>query len=148
VPELKLEGVRFRVYREASQRAHGEASVATFRRDTQRVSAQNLSAVLTTAERETVRIVAPEGGGDLTRQTFDASGGVVATRGTDTARTDRAWYVPTPAPGQGLIEGDRPVVVTGTTYRLLGNGFTYDPAVGEIVVQDGTLIETGVGSAR
>lgn len=147
VPELKLEGVRFRVYREASVRASGKASAATYRRDTQAVKAKDLSALLTASEGQPVRLEAPQGSGDVGRRTFQAEGGLVATRGDDVARTDRAWYVPTPGRGQGLIEGDRPVVVTGPDYRLDGNGFTYDPAIGEIVVSEGAHLETG-GAAR
>jgi lipopolysaccharide export system protein LptC len=146
VPELKLEGVRFRVYREASLRASGEAATVTYRRDTQGLEAKSLAAVLD-AEGDEVRIAAPEGGGDLARRTFNASGGLVATRGSETARTDRAWYVPTPGRGQGLVSGDRPVVVQGESYRLEGNAFTYDPAKGEIVVHDGARLDTGVVGA-
>lgn len=142
MPELKLEGVRFRVYREATQRAHGDAAVATYRRDTQAVKARDLSAFLSTEEGETVHITAPESGGNLDQGTFDASGGVVATRGTETTRTERAWYVPTPTSG-GFVQGDRPVVVTGDGYRLEGNGFTYEPDTGEIVFQEGARLDAG-----
>ncbi|HYG66775.1 MAG TPA: hypothetical protein VD838_03920 [Anaeromyxobacteraceae bacterium] len=146
MPELKLHGVRFRVYREASLRASGHAKTATYRRDTQGLVAGDLDVVLTTSEGEKVRLTAPEGRGDLPRGTFGASGGLVAWRATDVARTDRAWYVPTPD-REGIVSGDRPVVVEGADYRLHGNSFTYDPATGQIDLHDGAWFESEPGPA-
>jgi lipopolysaccharide export system protein LptC len=137
VPELKLEGVRFRVYREASLRASGQAATATYRRDNQGLQATRLDTVLTTDTGEKVRVTAPEGRGDLGLGTFGASGGLVVFRREDVVRTDRAWYVPTPDRGEGLVSGDQPVLVESKDYRLHGNSFTYDPATGQIDLLDG-----------
>lgn len=142
VPELKLEGVRFRVYRDASLRASGKAAVATYRRDNAVVTARDLASVLQTSEGEPVEVSAPRGGGDVTQRTFWADGGVVATRGQDRMTTARASYAPAPGGGEGELTGDQPVVVEGPGYRLDGRGFVYDPRTANIVVRNGARLVT------
>ncbi len=144
-PELKLEGVRFRMYRREELRASGEAASATLRRDSTRVTAHDLVAVLP-GEGAPVRITAPRGEGVLSKSVFSATGGVVVSRREDVARTASARYEP--SDGGGLVRGDEPVVVEGTGYRLTGPRFTLDPAVKQIVIDGGAHLEAGRGAAR
>lgn len=142
VPELKLEGVRFRVYRGDDLRAFGDAATVTFRRDSTELTARDAVATLPRGAAP-VRITAPEAAGVTSSRVFTATGGVTVTRGDDVARTERARYTPSPAGGAGLVSGDRPVVVEGKAYRLEGNGFTLDPARGDIAVQGGAQLVAG-----
>ncbi len=146
VPELKLEEVRFRVYRGDDLRAFGDAQTATFRRDSTELTARDVAAVLPRSP-EPVRITAPEASGVASARVFTATGGVTATRGDDVARTERARYTPSPG-GGGLVTGDRPVVVEGKGYRLEGDGFTLDPALGVITVRGGARLVAGERGAR
>jgi lipopolysaccharide export system protein LptC len=145
VPELKLEGVRFRVYRGDTLRAFGEARTASLRRDSTEVVASELEAVLP-RNPAPVRVSAPAGEGVLSERVFSAEGGVTVARGQDVARTERARYVS--GPDGGHVEGDDPVVVEGKGYRLHGTGFTLDPDTGEIAVRGGARLVTGLGGAR
>lgn len=145
MPELKLEGVRFRVHRGDQLRASGEADVATLRRDSTEVSARNLAAVLARSEAP-VRIAAPAGEGVLSSRVFAAGGGVTIARGGDVARTERARYVP--GPGGGRVTGSDPIVVEGRSYRLLGTGFTLDPADAGLTIGGGARLLAGGGARR
>jgi lipopolysaccharide export system protein LptC len=145
-PELKLEGVRFRVYRGEELRASGEAVTATLRRDSTRVTAQELVATLP-REGAPVRIAATRGQGLLATRVFSATDGVVVSRGTDVARTLSARFEPS-ADGAGLVRGDQPVVVEGEGYRLEGPRFTLDPASGEIAIEGGARLDAGLEGTR
>lgn len=160
VPELKLERVRFRVYRGDALHAFGAAETTSLRRDSSDVRAEQLDATLP-REGEAVRIAAPVGQGSLLSRVFEASGGVVASRGDDVGRTLRARFEP-PAPdrsgeamlgvdkpggGSGLVRGDDPVVVQGRGYRLDGAGFTLDPASKTITLRGGARLLAGLGAA-
>lgn len=130
-PELKLDGVRFRVYRGEGLRAFGLSDTATLRRDSSDVRAEQLDATLPRSP-EPLRITAPVGEGSLLSRVFEVSGGIVAARGDDVARTASARYEPTGR--DGLVRGGDPVTVEGPGYRLEGRGFTLDPAAGTIVM--------------
>ncbi len=145
VPELKLEGVRFRVYRGAALRTFGEAATASLRRDSSELSAKDLEAILPRAPAP-VRIAAPVGEGVLSSRVFSAAGGVTVARGDDVARTARARYVP--SPGGGVVTGEDPVVVEGRGYRLDGIGFTLDPTKSEIAVPRDARLVAGLREAR
>lgn len=145
-PELRLEGVRFRIYRRDALHAFGTADVTSLRRDSSQVRAQTLDAVLPRPG-ESVRFAAPAGEGTLSSRTFEVSGGVVAERAGDTARTARARYEPTGG-RDGLVRGSDPVTVEGASYRLEGAGFTLDPAAGRIAVGGGARLVTGMAEAR
>lgn len=147
VPELKLEGVRFRVYRGDRLRVFGEAAVATLRRDSTDVTARDLVANLPRANATPVRITAPAGEGRLSDHTFTASGGVTVIRDDDVARTARARYEPD-GRGGDIVRGDDPVRVDGKGYRLEGVGFTLDPATGELAMRHGAKLVAGLGEAR
>jgi lipopolysaccharide export system protein LptC len=142
VPELKLEGVRFRVYRDGDLRAFGDAATVTFRRDSSDLAARDVLATLPRGPAP-VRIAAPEAAGVASARVFTATGGVTVTRGDDVARTERARYLPAADRGAGLVTGDRPVVVEGKGYRLEGAGFTLDPASGDIAVGGGARLVAG-----
>jgi lipopolysaccharide export system protein LptC len=141
VPELKLDDVRFRVYRGDDLRAFGDARGAALRRDSSDVRARDLVATLP-RQGAPIRITAPAGEGALASRVFEVHGGVTASRRDDVARTERARYEPTP--GDGIVSGDRPVVLEGTGYRLEGAGFTLDPGAGDIVVSGGARLTTGL----
>lgn len=145
VPELKLEGVRFRVYRGDALRAFGEADAMSLRRDSGELAVRAITATLP-HDPAPVRITAPEGSGVVPGGTFAVSGGVTLTRGTDMARTDRARYAPTDDGGR--VTGDDPVAVSGRGYRLDGVGFELDPARGEIEIRRGARLVAGLPEAR
>jgi lipopolysaccharide export system protein LptC len=146
-PELKLDGVRFRVYRADAVRAFGEAEGAWLRRDSSEVRAEQLEATLPRAGAP-VHLSAPAGEGSLLSRAFEVSGGVTATRGEDVGRTDTARYEPgEPGQGEGVVRGDDPVTVEGPGYRLEGTGFTLDPSARTIVVRGGAKLVTGLPRA-
>lgn len=140
VPELKLEGVRFRVYRGDTLRAFGEAGTASLRRDSSELVARELVATLPAAPAP-VRVTAPQGGGNVASRELSAQGGVAVSRGDDVARTERARFEPTA--GGGVVRGDDPIVVQGRGYRLEGTGFTLEPATGVITVRGGARLLAG-----
>jgi lipopolysaccharide export system protein LptC len=144
-PELKLDGVRFRVYRGSELRAFGTAERVSLRRDSTELRAAGVEAVLP-GSTPAVHVAAPAGQGVLAERTFSASGGVTVTRGDDVARTERARYVP--GPGGGRVVGDDPIVVEGRSYRLAGTGFTLTPADGAIAIGGGARLVAGAGAGR
>jgi hypothetical protein len=146
VPEIRLEGVRFRLFRADALRADGTASAVTYERGTTQIHATDLA--LTLRERqEPVRLTAPAVDGVVSGRSFLATGGVRAVRGADTAVTEVARFEPA-ADGSGQVVGDRPVELSGPGYRLEGKGFTLDLASGEIAVRGGTRLVTGFRGAR
>lgn len=132
VPELKLEEVRFRVWRGTDLRVEGEAQRTSLRRDSTDLEAHDLLAVLPQGG-EPVTIRAPRGQGVLSSRVFSADGGVTVERGTDLARTPSARYEPIGEGGR--VSGDEPLVLEGRGYRLQGTGFLLDPATGELDVR-------------
>jgi lipopolysaccharide export system protein LptC len=140
-PELKLEGVRFRVYRGEALRVFGEANQASLRRDSSDVRAQELDATVP-SRGEPLQFSAPAGEGSLLSRAFTVSGGVVATRGSDVARTATAHY--SSGDEGGVVRGDDPVALEGRGYRLDGEGFTLDPEAGTIVVRGGARLVAGL----
>lgn len=143
-PELKLDGIRFRIYRGDSLRAYGTADAASLRRDSSELRASGLEAVLPRYP-EPVHISAPTGEGTLASRVFLASGGVVVSRGDDAARTERARFQPAQDGEDDLVLGDDPVTVAGRGYQLTGKGFTLDPTAGTIVVGGGARLLAGLG---
>ncbi len=129
-PELKLERVRFRVWRGDTLRARGDARQVIVRRDTSHSTALDLRAELPSRD-QPVFITAPSAEGDLSSQVFTAQGGVVVTHGGERAVTDRARYEPGPS-GQGLVTGQDPVVVERGNLTLQGVGFTFEPQLGDL----------------
>ncbi|MGB8930050.1 MAG: hypothetical protein WCC48_02240 [Anaeromyxobacteraceae bacterium] len=94
-----------------------------------------------------VVLTAPTGDGVVSTRSFQVGGGVHAVRGEDTAVTESARF--DPAIGrQGQVVGDRQVELAGRGYRLRGNGFTLDPAVGQIALRGGTRLVAGLGEGR
>ena len=146
-PELKLEGVRFRIYRADALRAFGEAETASLRRDSSELRADRVEATLPRGA-TSVRLTAPVGKGSLLSRVFEATGGVVVSRGDDAARTERARYESGAGDADGLVRGDDPVALAGRGYRLTGTGFTLDPAAGTIVVRGGASLVAGLPGAR
>jgi lipopolysaccharide export system protein LptC len=147
VPELKLDGVHFRVYRDDALAAFGEAAAVSFRRDSTDLAARDVETTLPRGPAP-VRIEAPAASGVASARAFEANGGIAVSRGADVARTERARYAPAPGGGSGLVTGDRPVVVEGKGYRLEGAGFTLDPARGEIAVSGGARLVAGARGVR
>jgi lipopolysaccharide export system protein LptC len=131
-PELKLERVRFRVWRGEALRAEGEAREVSIRRDTGLATALDIRAELPARDQPVV-VTAPRAQGDLTAQVFSARGGVVVTHGGERAVTERARYEPGRS-GNGWITGDAPVTVDRGSTRLEGVGFTFDPQAGELAL--------------
>jgi len=144
VPELKLEGVRFRVYRGDTLRASGEARTTSLRRDSTEIAARDVKAILP-RDPAPVRIAAPTGEGVISERVFSAAGGVTVSRGDDVGRTERARYVT--GPDGGRVLGDDPVVVEGRGYRLAGTGFTLDPAAAEIAIESDATLVAGLREA-
>lgn len=146
VPELKLEEVRFRVWRGTELRVEGEARQASLRRDSTELEATDLLAVLPRGA-EPVRIRTPRGQGVLASRIFTAQGGVTVERGTDVARTPSARYQPV-GEGGSRITGEEGLVVEGRGYRLQGTGFVFDPATAELDVRGSPRLVTGLPEAR
>jgi len=146
VPQLELGGVRFRIYRGATLRARGEAVAVTYRRDTTDVAVRDVRAMLFGGATP-VEIAAPEGHGVVSDRTFEATGGVVARRDADVARTPSARFEPREG-GEGLVRGDEAVTVAGKGYRLEGTGFTLAPSTGEIVLGGHPRLLAGLGEAQ
>lgn len=159
VPELQLSDVRFRVHRGAALQASGNAPTLSYRRDSTEVVAHDVVALLHRSDGEPVRITAPVGTGVISDRRFQASGGVVLSRGTDVARTNSARYEPAtppagdgeapgaaapPATGDGLVIGDDPLVLEGRGYTLTGPGFTLDPASGDLAIRGGARLVAGL----
>jgi len=142
-PELKLEGVRFRVWRGEIPRAWGEASEVTIRRDTNEAKAALLRADLPSQDGPVV-ITAPRAQGVLSTQVFSGEGGVLVTHADERATSQRARYEPGPA-GTGLVSGTDPVTVERRGMRLSGVGFTFDPRTGDLRV--GGPVETRAAGA-
>jgi lipopolysaccharide export system protein LptC len=145
-PELKLERVRFRVWRGDALRARGEARQVTIRKDTSQVWAEDIRAELP-AGTDPVVITAPAGQGLLKAGTFSAEGGVHVVHGAEQATTERARYVPGPAGAEGQILGDDPVVVERGSNRLSGVGFVFDPRRGLLEV-GGPVSSQAAGEGR
>jgi lipopolysaccharide export system protein LptC len=147
VPELKLDTVRYRLYRGDALRASGVAATLSYRRDTRDVAATGIAATLLEPGRAPVELTAPDGDGSLEARTFTVRGGVRASRGTDVATTPAATYA-ADAAGRGAVSGAGPIEVLGTGYRLDGTGFTLDPATGELVVRGGARLVAAGAEAR
>jgi lipopolysaccharide export system protein LptC len=134
-PELRLEGVRYRLYRGEAVRADGTAATVSFRRDSTDVKGTDLTALLHDRA-EPVRMTAPAGNGVVQTRRFEASGGIRAVRKMDVVTTATARFVPVEGPGAGgIVVGDEPVQIEGTGYRMQGTGFTLDPAAGDVVLR-------------
>ena len=147
LPQLVLKAVRFRVDQDGVAKARGTADLVALRRDTRDVAARGLTMTLLGSEGE-VQVRAPQASGRLGERRFAASGGLTATRRTDTATTESAWYIPGPSGSPGLVQGDGPVLVSGPGYRLTGVGFTLDPASRELSIRGGARLVSGLKDAR
>lgn len=145
-PELRLEGVRFRLFRGDALRVDGTASVLTYQRESTGVRGEGILARLNDPQ-GLVELSAPSGNGVLSARTFEVGGGVQAVRGTDTARTASARFDPSLGPS-GRVIGDEPVELSGRGYRMRGNGFTLDPSKGVIALRGGTRLVAGLGGGR
>lgn len=145
VPELRLEGVRFRVHREGRLRLLGEAGAVSLRRDSSELRAADLVARLPRPGGE-VRITAPSAQGVVSERRYAATGGVTVSRGTDVVRTARARWEPGATGGR--VVGEDPVVVEGSGYRLEGRGFTLDPASSVVNILGEARLVAGRGAGR
>lgn len=141
VPEIRLEGVRFRLFRGDAIRAQGTAATLTYQRDSTAVRAEGVEIRLRERPADLL-VAAPTADGVVSARTFEARGGIVATRGTDSARTASARFDPA-AGAEGGVVGEEPVELTGKGYRMRGNGFTLDPAEGQIALRGGTRLVMG-----
>ena len=143
-PELKLEGVRFRVYR-GTPCAPSVTPKASRSGGIRRRSGRG---TWTDVSRATgLGPDRPPGGRGFAHvPRLRGVGRRGGRRGDDAARTERARYEP--GEGDGLVRGDDPVVVQGRGYRLDGAGFTLDPAQGNIAVRGGARLVAGLPGAR
>ncbi len=123
VPELVLDDVHFRVYREARLTARGTAARATYRRDTADVTAEQIQINFDEARRGPVRLTAPTGHGNARTRDFVAQGGVRMVQGDTVATTEEARYTP----ADGRVHGERPIAIRGPSYHLDGPAFVLDP---------------------
>lgn len=144
VPEVKLQKVRFRVWRGTDLSVEGEAREATLRRDTTWLDARDLLAVLPRAAGP-IEIRAPHGSGPLSSRVFSADGGVTVVRGSDVARTPMALYEPA---GEGRVSGTEELTVDGRGYHLQGTGFDFYPATGDLVLRGSPRLLAGLEGTR
>lgn len=135
-PEIRLETVQFRAYRDADLSASGVAAQAVYRRGSGEVEATDARVTLPSPGAPSLTVAAPLLVGDLSARTWTGSGGIVLSRGDATARTASARY----EARDGLVRGDEPVEVTGPGYRLSGPGFTADPATGDVAIRGGVRL--------
>jgi hypothetical protein len=135
-PEMRLTGVQFRAYRDASLSMRGQAEEVVYLRQTAEVRARDAVVSLPQPGASELRISAPVVEGDVSARTYRASGGVVATRGSDEARTPSARW----SAADGLVHGDEPVELRGPSYRLTGPSFTLDPATGDLDIRGGVRV--------
>ena len=138
-PEVRLEGVQFHAYRDATLTAQGTAASATYLRTSGEVVATDVRATIPRPGAPALSVDAPDVQGDLAARTWKASGGVVLRRGDATARTASArWDA-----ADGLVRGDEPVEITGPGYRLQGPSFTADPERGDVDIRGGVRVVAG-----
>ncbi len=140
VPELKLEAVRFHVYRGERLAAHGWAERVRYRRDTGDLAGDDVVALFPAefGAAET-RLEARRASGNSRARDLLAQGGVRLVQGGEVATTDEARY----DPEDGLVHGDRPVVIRGRGYALAGPGFVLDPRASTLTVQGGARLDAG-----
>lgn len=131
-PELKLERVRFRVWRGDVLQARGEARQVTLQRESGQLAADELRVELP-SRGEPVVVTAPRAQGLLGSQRYTVEGGVEVTHGVERAVTARAAWAPGPR-GDGPVTGEDPVTVERGGLRLEGVGFTFDPRTGELAI--------------
>lgn len=136
-PGIAFEGLSFRTYRGSRLLASGQAERASLRRDNSDLQATGVALRLPNEQRQPeVHLQAPAAQGNLKARRFEISGGVIASRGTDVARTDRASY----DGADGLVHGDRPVAIRGDGYSFDGPRFTLDPSNGRVTVEGGARL--------
>ncbi len=139
VPELVLEDLRFRVYRDARLAARGTAQRASYRRDTSDLGADQIQVNLEQSRNGRVTIDAPSGRGNARSRDFAARGGVRLVQKGTTATTEEAHY----SPADGFVRGGGPITVHGPSYTLTGPGFFLDPATEELHVVGGARVTAG-----
>ncbi len=143
-PNLTFESVEFRVYRGPAMTAQGVAAVASFRRDNADLDARTLDVWFPpSGSRAAATVTAAQGQGNLRERRFFASGGVRAVQGDQVAVTAEARY----QGSDGLIRGDRSIVVEGGHYTARGPAFTLDPRTQVLVIEGGAQVQAG-GRAR
>ncbi|MGC4001463.1 MAG: hypothetical protein QM767_30000 [Anaeromyxobacter sp.] len=147
MPELKLERVRFRVWRGADLRLRGAAQAMTLRRDSSELAATNLAAELPRGDAP-ILITAPTGTGVMAQRDFEVHGGVTITQAANVARTAAARFQPVPGTGQMQVIGTDPVIVTGPAYQLEGTGFALDAASGDFQMQGPVQLHIRAAEAR
>jgi lipopolysaccharide export system protein LptC len=144
-PEIRLEDLRFRAYRDGRLAAMGEAASADYLRDSGDFSLESMSVTLPPPEggAET-RITAPLGSGNARAGDLLASGGVRLERGTDRAATEEALY----RRSDGVVRGDHPISVEGTGYVLAGPRFVLDPRAQALRIEGGARLVASGRAAR
>jgi LPS export ABC transporter protein LptC len=145
VPEIQLEAVQFRAYREAALAASGEAARVTYRRDNGDLAAAEVRITLPGAPGRAAALVsAPRARGNARSRDLLASGGVRLTRGADLAETEEARY----EGADGLVHGDRPISIRGPGYALDGPGFVLDPRAERMDILGGARLVAERGGLR
>ncbi len=143
-PELRLEEVHFRVFRDARLVARGSAARATYRRDTGDYTAEGVEAFLADPAQPWSRLTAPRAAGNPGSRDLAASGGVRFERGAEVAFSDEARY----DPSDRLVHGDRPLLLRGGDWTLEGPTWLLDPSAGAVRVRGGARVVAGPGEAR
>ncbi len=134
VPELKLDGVRFRIYRGRRRSASSETPMTCPSDGTRPSYAPGSSTPRCRGRGAPVLITAPEGHGSLLSRVFDVSG-----RGPRLPRRRRRPDRARPLRAGRRRRRGRPRATIRSTsraagYRLDGVGFTLDPRPGSIEV--------------
>jgi hypothetical protein len=127
-PEIQLEGVGFKFFRENELRAVGKASHATFMRDTGDGSAQSvrmrLLASADATDRSEVELAAREIHGNIRTQQVAAQGGVRIAEAGGAAGVTNTASLDGPA---HLVTGKDPVDISGVGYHVHSDrGFRLD----------------------
>lgn len=140
-PELRLEEVRFRVYRDARLAARGTAARASYRRDTADWGAEKVEAFLANdaGSPAWVKLDAARAAGNPRTRDLSAGGGVRFERGEEVAVSDEARY----DPGDRRVHGDRSLELRGPGYVLAGPTWLLDLSSGDVRVLGGAHLAAG-----
>jgi len=118
-PEILLEGVGFKFFRENELRAVGKATQATFMRDTADGSAQSVRMrFLATTDRSEVELTAHEVHGNIRTQQAEATGGVRIAEAGGAIGTTESAKLDGPA---RRVTGEKPVDIVGAGFRVHGD---------------------------
>ncbi|BDG09920.1 hypothetical protein [Anaeromyxobacter paludicola] len=144
-PEVKLEGLSFRVFRGAELEVSGTARSATWERGSAGLSAEQVVAHFPPSEgRPAASVTAARMTGSLRTHDFAATGGLVASQGAERIESPSGRY----SSRTGFLSGDEQVEVFGKGYQLSGKGYALDPTTRALTIGGRAHLVAGEGGSR